>query len=204
PAAEEAVAPAHRRPRPAVRRPADHLRLLVAVPVEQHRVTAGARSFHQDDGRPALEAHDVERQALDPPLPRPLGDERYGALDVAVLRPLGVEHGRLGRDADVLGERGDDVAVPGALDEVEGAVVVGARGLIQDIDEPVAASASDDDFTSEHNRAITWRDLLTQTSEWQGTLWGKPDSIDHNRDIGKSELGRAQKGQPRPLQKPGT
>ena len=79
-----------------------------------------------------------------------------------------------------------------------------ARGLIQDIDEPVAASASDDDFASEHNRAITWRDLLTQTSEWQGTLWGKPDSIDHNRDIGKSELGRAQKGQPRPLQKPGT
>jgi len=78
-----------------------------------------------------------------------------------------------------------------------------ARGLIQDIDEPVAASASDDDFASEHNRAITWRHLLTQTSEWQGTLWGKPDSIDHNRDIGKSELGRAQKGQPRPLQKPG-
>jgi CubicO group peptidase (beta-lactamase class C family) len=78
------------------------------------------------------------------------------------------------------------------------------RGLIRDIDEPVAATAVDDDFASEHNRGITWRQLLQQTSEWQGTLWDKPDSIDHNRDIGKSELGRAHKGQPRALQPPGT
>ncbi len=33
---------------------------------------------------------------------------------------------------------------------------------------------------------------------------GKPDSIDHNRDVGKSELGAAQKGRPRPLRPPGT
>jgi CubicO group peptidase (beta-lactamase class C family) len=79
-----------------------------------------------------------------------------------------------------------------------------SRGLIHDLDDPVAATTSDDDFASEHNRTITWRHLLTQTSEWQGTLWDKPDSIDHNRDIGKSELGYARKGQPRPLQKPGT
>src|SRR5204862_7044640 len=50
----------------------------------------------------------------------------------------------------------------------------------------------------------TWRHLLQQTSEWQGTLWDKPDSIDHNRDVGKSELGHAQKGTPRPMRAPGT
>jgi CubicO group peptidase (beta-lactamase class C family) len=82
--------------------------------------------------------------------------------------------------------------------------VAHARGLLRDLDEPVAATAIDDDFASEQNRAITWRHLLTQTSEWQGTLWDKPDSIDHHRDIGKSELGHTQKGQLRPLQKPGT
>ena len=29
-----------------------------------------------------------------------------------------------------------------------------------------------------HNRAITWDHLLRQTSDWEGTLWGKPDWAD--------------------------
>lgn len=33
-------------------------------------------------------------------------------------------------------------------------------------------------FESEHNRRITWDDLLRQTSAWRGTLWGKPDWAD--------------------------
>jgi CubicO group peptidase (beta-lactamase class C family) len=33
-------------------------------------------------------------------------------------------------------------------------------------------------FESEHNRKITWDDLLRQTSDWEGTLWGKPDWAD--------------------------
>ena len=61
-----------------------------------------------------------------------------------------------------------------------------------------------DGFVSAQNRDITWRHLLQQTSEWQGTLWDRPDSIDHNRDVGKSELGAAEKGTPRPLRPPGT
>ena len=78
------------------------------------------------------------------------------------------------------------------------------QGLIGDVDEPMAATAVDDGYASRQNAAVTWRHLLTQTSEWQGTLWGKADSIDHNRDVGKSELGMATKGQPRPLRAPGT
>ncbi len=79
-----------------------------------------------------------------------------------------------------------------------------ARGLIKSIDDPVRDSVRDGGFESAQNRAITWRHLLQQTSEWQGTLWGKPDSIDHNRDVGKSELGAAVTGQPRALRPPGT
>ena len=33
-------------------------------------------------------------------------------------------------------------------------------------------------FTSEHNAPITWDHLLRQTSDWSGTLWGKPDWAD--------------------------
>ena len=36
-------------------------------------------------------------------------------------------------------------------------------------------------FESPHNRKITWDNLLRQTSEWQGTLWGKPDWGDRPR-----------------------
>jgi CubicO group peptidase (beta-lactamase class C family) len=33
-------------------------------------------------------------------------------------------------------------------------------------------------FATEHNKKITWDHLLRQTSDWEGTLWGKPDWAD--------------------------
>jgi len=33
-------------------------------------------------------------------------------------------------------------------------------------------------FETEHNRQITWEHLLRQTSDWEGTLWGKPEWAD--------------------------
>ena len=33
-------------------------------------------------------------------------------------------------------------------------------------------------FNGPHNAAITWEHLLRQTSDWSGTLWGKPDWAD--------------------------
>jgi hypothetical protein len=33
-------------------------------------------------------------------------------------------------------------------------------------------------FETKHNRTITWNDLLRQTSDWEGTLWGKPEWAD--------------------------
>jgi CubicO group peptidase (beta-lactamase class C family) len=52
-------------------------------------------------------------------------------------------------------------------------------------------------FESEHNRRITWEQLLRQTSDWQGTLWGKPDWADRPR--GELAAWRA-----RPREEPGT
>ena len=41
-------------------------------------------------------------------------------------------------------------------------------------------------FGTEHNRKITWEHLLRQTSDWEGTLWGKPDWADRpDRDANK-------------------
>lgn len=33
-------------------------------------------------------------------------------------------------------------------------------------------------FETEHNRTISWDHMLRQTSDWEGTLWGKPDWAD--------------------------
>jgi CubicO group peptidase (beta-lactamase class C family) len=41
-------------------------------------------------------------------------------------------------------------------------------------------------FETEHNRIVTWDSLLRQTSDWEGTLWGKPDWADRpDRDAAK-------------------
>jgi CubicO group peptidase (beta-lactamase class C family) len=63
--------------------------------------------------------------------------------------------------------------------------------------------ALDDGFDSPQNRSITWRHMLWQTSEWEGTLWDKPDLVDRNRQVGPGADNRA-KGQHRDLRVPGT
>jgi CubicO group peptidase (beta-lactamase class C family) len=53
------------------------------------------------------------------------------------------------------------------------------RGYIKDVGDRVAPYVPGTDlFESEHNAPITWDHLLRQTSDWQGTLWGKPDWAD--------------------------
>ena len=78
------------------------------------------------------------------------------------------------------------------------------RGMIRSLDDPVrdyvppiqvfdpthAGDKSErigradliDLFATPHNRAITWNHMLRQTSDWEGTLWGKPDWADRPTD----------------------
>ena len=77
-----------------------------------------------------------------------------------------------------------------------------ADGLIPDLDEPVRRTVDDGGFDGPHNGAVTWRHLLQNTSEWEGTLFGKSDVIDRNRSLALE--GKGKKGDPRPLQTPGT
>lgn len=73
------------------------------------------------------------------------------------------------------------------------------RGMIRDLNDPVrdyvppilpyrlpAGDRADrlgapeliQPFDTPHNRTITWDHMLRQTSDWEGTLWGKPDWAD--------------------------
>jgi len=60
----------------------------------------------------------------------------------------------------------------------------------------------DGGFESAQNAPITWRHLLTNTSEWEGELFGKCDRIDRGRELARE--GGAQKRMDRPLQPAGT
>ncbi len=78
-----------------------------------------------------------------------------------------------------------------------------ADGVIPDVDERVSKSLALPQFDNRQNRKITWRHLLTQTSEWSGTLFEKPDQVDHFRQVGAGS-DNSRKGQQRSLSEPGT
>ena len=79
-----------------------------------------------------------------------------------------------------------------------------ARGLLEP-HERVVDRLPGIGFESEHNRAITWEHLLTQTSEWEGECFGMPDQVEHYRRVSHDPKPPAgKKGERRPLQAPGT
>lgn len=81
-------------------------------------------------------------------------------------------------------------------------------GLIGDLDVPVADLLPGIGFDEGRNREITWRHLLQQTSEWEGSRFDVPDRVDRYRKVAfePSIPGRAAgtKGEPRPLGAPGS
>jgi len=74
------------------------------------------------------------------------------------------------------------------------------RGLIRDLQDRIAPYMPHgvDLYQGEHNSQIRWDHLLRQTSDWQGTLWGKPDWAD--RPEGKTPAEWPN----RPLRTPGS
>lgn len=71
------------------------------------------------------------------------------------------------------------------------------RGLIKDLDGRVGDQVKDGGYDSPQNQAITWRHHATQTSEWEGTLFGKPHTF-----LGVEQFGEGAR-QPRELHAPG-
>ena len=76
------------------------------------------------------------------------------------------------------------------------------EGLIPALDSRVSDVVPLQEFAENPNKDITWRHLLTFTSEWRGMLWGIPDSIDWNRAV-PSRPGAPAKGSHRLLRDPG-
>ncbi len=74
-------------------------------------------------------------------------------------------------------------------------------GLLPDLDARVSEKVDHEAFAGPRNGAVTWRQLLTNTSEWEGTLFGKSDLIDRGRNLGVE--GQGKKRSTRVLAAPG-
>jgi CubicO group peptidase (beta-lactamase class C family) len=73
------------------------------------------------------------------------------------------------------------------------------RGLIGSLDDRAkdyVGPEFQDLFSSEHNQKITWDHLLRQTSDWEGTLWGKPDWADRPEGEKPSDYPNRKKHEP--------
>ncbi len=77
--------------------------------------------------------------------------------------------------------------------------------LLPDVDELVHKRVPGIGFEQGQNAQITWAHLLTQTSEWEGTVFGVPDQVDRYRTLAFHQNAvTGKRGGARPLQTPGT
>jgi CubicO group peptidase (beta-lactamase class C family) len=143
------------------------------------------------------------------------GREPYGE-PVGPFKERGSASGIVLRNGYIVSEWGDTSRVDMTFSVSKSflSTIVGIafdRGLIKSLQDPVlnyaapiqpfAAPKADDPtlldkssmidlFATENNRKATWDAMLRQTSDWEGTLWGKPDWADRpDRDASKW-LGR--------------
>lgn len=126
---------------------------------------------------------------------------------LGVLKPRGGPAGMLMRHGEIAATWGDPSRIDMTFSIAKSylAVLAGLAvddGLIKNIDAPVCETIDIAEFSGDQNSKITWRHLLTQTSEWTGTLFDKPDQVDHYRGVGAGS-DNSRKGEKRPLHAPG-
>jgi len=131
-------------------------------------------------------------------------DEPFDTI-IGPMKPRGPASGLIVHRGFIVAEWGEPLRVDmtHSVSKTFLTTVVGLawqRGLIRDLNDYPRdyMPPGVDLFEAEHNQKIRWEHLLRQTSDWQGTLWGKPDWAD--RPEGKTAADWPN----RPLREPGT
>jgi CubicO group peptidase (beta-lactamase class C family) len=103
---------------------------------------------------------------------------------IGPVKPRGALNGLIVKNGYIVAEWGETERVDMTFSVTKSflSTVVGLlwqKGLIRDVTDPVRDYMPTTElFDGPHNSRITWEHLLRQTSDWQGTLWGKPDWAD--------------------------
>lgn len=138
--------------------------------------------------------HDAENVAYD----FSTHEATFGTLEGPMPESRGGPAGLIVRDGYIVAEWGDTERPDLTFSVTKSFVstMVGLAldaGLIEDVNDPIGRYVRDGSFDSPHNQPITWQQLLQQTSEWEGTLFGKSDTADfyhrRNRTVGRQAPG---------------
>ena len=169
-----------------------------------HRLAAAARY--------AAESETKWSRDLAVEIPRQFEEAPPWNAVLGLVRPRGGPNGLILRGGHIVAEWGNTRQIDQTFSVAKSYLSILAglafdRGMIRDVDEPVARTpgidlSDDGGFDGPHNGKITWHHLLQQTSEWEGTLWDKPDLVDRNRRVA-GQSGTAKKGTHRDLATPG-
>jgi len=127
----------------------------------------------------------VSNEPTEPPS-RERVDPEFRALPLTAVADAALSSARAGgaEHADVRVERIVSQSLSlrdGVVVHVADSTTVGLAvrdGLIRSVNDPVRRYISTGEFDGPLNGKITWDHLLRQTSDWEGTLWGKPDWAD--------------------------
>ena len=179
------------------------LALVLLAPLPRQDAAPGRSAVFPPRGAwerraPAVLGMDAERlaaavaaaQAAEADTPRDLrayiastlANEPHGEI-VGPVEPRGPMTGLVVRGGWLVAEWGEPERVDMTFSVTKTflSTVVGLahdRGLVPDLDQRVAVLVPSERFRGEPNGAITWDQLLRQTSNWRGELFGKPDWAD--------------------------
>jgi CubicO group peptidase (beta-lactamase class C family) len=157
--------------------------------------------------RHAAESETKWNRDLEAEIPRQFDEEPPWNTVLGPVRPRGGPNGLILRGGQIIAEWGNTRQIDQTFSVAKSYLSILAglavdHGMINNIHEPVYRTVDDGGFEGPHNGKITWHHLLQQTSEWEGTLWDKPDLIDRNRRVA-GQPGIAKKGTHRDLAEPG-
>ena len=110
------------------------------------------------------------------------GREMYGE-PIGPFKPRGEMTGVILKGGYIVAEWGEpervDMTFSVAKSFVSTTVGLAVKdGLIRSVNDPVRKYVTTGEFEGPLRSKITWDHLLRQTSDWEGTLWGKPDWAD--------------------------
>ncbi|HET9264142.1 MAG TPA: serine hydrolase [Vicinamibacterales bacterium] len=152
----------------------------------------------------AVASENPATRDLDVDLATTFGGREPFDTPIGPIKSRGALNGIVIRHGYIVAEWGETTRVDMTFSVTKSflSAVVGVawqKGLIRDVNDLVREYVPDEGlFDGPHNSKITWDHLLRQTSDWQGTLWGKPDWAD------RPEGQRPADWPNRPLSEPGT
>lgn len=130
-------------------------------------------------------------------------EEIFGSLLGPIPKTRASTNGVILRHGYIVAEFGDVHAIDPTYSVAKSylSTILGLtidRGMIPSVTDPVANLIRDGGYDTPHNAKVTWQEHATQTSEWEGEMFGKSSTFVGHAAFGGGEM------KPRNIREPGT